>query len=123
MIFGAGVLGGAQADLLAVPAADFQVLKIPEGITTEQALLLTTPSPPVGRQPNEPIFHSAPPWRSSAWEPSALRAAQRLHTRHATVFVDSSKGTPQRDHLGATLIPSPRPRLTRRGVAAQTRVD
>lgn len=41
MIFGAGVLGGAQADLLAVPAADFQVLKIPEGITTEQALLLT----------------------------------------------------------------------------------
>ena len=29
------------ADLLAVPAADFQVLKIPEGITTQQALLLT----------------------------------------------------------------------------------
>ncbi|OBF80432.1 dehydrogenase [Mycobacterium sp. 852002-51163_SCH5372311] len=40
-IFGGGVLGGAQADLLAVPAADFLVLKIPEGISTEQALLLT----------------------------------------------------------------------------------
>ncbi|GFG65147.1 putative zinc-binding alcohol dehydrogenase [Mycobacterium kubicae] len=40
-IFGSGALGGAQADLLAVPAADFQLLKIPEGITTEQALLLT----------------------------------------------------------------------------------
>lgn len=40
-IFGSGVLGGAQADLLAVPAADFQVLKIPEAITTEQAVLLT----------------------------------------------------------------------------------
>ena len=40
-IFGGGVLGGAQADLLAVPAADFQLLKIPEGISTEQALLLT----------------------------------------------------------------------------------
>jgi len=40
-IFGGGVLGGAQADLLAVPAADFQLLKMPEGITTEQALLLT----------------------------------------------------------------------------------
>ncbi|BBX96563.1 hypothetical protein MLAC_18570 [Mycobacterium lacus] len=40
-IFGAGALGGAQADLLAVPAADFQVLNIPDGITTEQALLLT----------------------------------------------------------------------------------
>ena len=32
---------GAQADLLAVPAADFQLLKIPDGISTEQALLLT----------------------------------------------------------------------------------
>lgn len=40
-IFGSGVLGGAQADLLAVPAADFQVRKVPKGITTEQALLLT----------------------------------------------------------------------------------
>ncbi|KZS84415.1 alcohol dehydrogenase catalytic domain-containing protein [Mycobacterium persicum] len=40
-IFGSGALGGAQADLLAVPAADFQVLKVPDAITTEQALLLT----------------------------------------------------------------------------------
>ena len=40
-IFGSGVLGGAQAELLAVPAADFQLLKMPENITTEQALLLT----------------------------------------------------------------------------------
>ena len=40
-IFGGGVLAGAQADMLAVPAADFQLLKIPDGITTEQALLLT----------------------------------------------------------------------------------
>ncbi|WP_280832721.1 alcohol dehydrogenase catalytic domain-containing protein [Mycolicibacterium frederiksbergense] len=40
-IFGTGALGGAQAELLAVPAADFQLLKIPENISTEQALLLT----------------------------------------------------------------------------------
>ncbi|WP_119185023.1 alcohol dehydrogenase family protein [Mycobacterium decipiens] len=40
-IFGSGTLGGAQADLLAVPAANFQVLKIPDAISTEQALLLT----------------------------------------------------------------------------------
>ncbi|WP_099023379.1 alcohol dehydrogenase catalytic domain-containing protein [Mycolicibacterium palauense] len=40
-IFGSGMLGGAQAELLAVPAADFQLLKIPEGIDTEEALLLT----------------------------------------------------------------------------------
>ncbi|MGA3254502.1 MAG: alcohol dehydrogenase family protein [Mycobacterium sp.] len=40
-IFGSGVLGGAQSELLAVPAADFLARKIPEGINTEQALLLT----------------------------------------------------------------------------------
>ncbi|MGU3498323.1 alcohol dehydrogenase catalytic domain-containing protein [Mycobacterium sp. C31M] len=40
-IFGSGALGGAQSELLAVPAADFQLLKVPEGISTEQALLLT----------------------------------------------------------------------------------
>lgn len=40
-IFGSGALGGAQAELLAVPAADFQLLSVPEGINTEQALLLT----------------------------------------------------------------------------------
>ncbi|OMC04469.1 dehydrogenase [Mycobacterium sp. NS-7484] len=40
-IFGSGALGGAQAELLAVPAADFQLLAVPDGITTEQALLLT----------------------------------------------------------------------------------
>ncbi|MHA3024355.1 alcohol dehydrogenase catalytic domain-containing protein [Mycobacterium sp. BMJ-28] len=41
LIFGSGALGGAQSELLAVPAADFQLLAIPEGIDTEQALLLT----------------------------------------------------------------------------------
>ncbi|MGA5466151.1 zinc-binding dehydrogenase [Mycobacterium sp. NPDC050041] len=40
-IFGAGVLGGAQSELLAVPAADFQLLAVPDGIDDEQALLLT----------------------------------------------------------------------------------
>jgi 2-desacetyl-2-hydroxyethyl bacteriochlorophyllide A dehydrogenase len=40
-VFGAGVLGGAQSELLAVPAADFQLLRLPEDIDTEEALLLT----------------------------------------------------------------------------------
>jgi 2-desacetyl-2-hydroxyethyl bacteriochlorophyllide A dehydrogenase len=40
-IFGSGALGGAQSELLAVPAADFQLLQVPEGIDTEAALLLT----------------------------------------------------------------------------------
>ena len=41
LIFGSGALGGAQSELLAVPAADFQLLTIPEGVDTEEALLLT----------------------------------------------------------------------------------
>ena len=40
-IFGSGALGGAQADLLAVPAADFQLLKIPEGITVTSGYIPT----------------------------------------------------------------------------------
>jgi 2-desacetyl-2-hydroxyethyl bacteriochlorophyllide A dehydrogenase len=40
-IFGAGALGGAQSELLAVPAADFQLLRLPDNIQTETALLLT----------------------------------------------------------------------------------
>jgi 2-desacetyl-2-hydroxyethyl bacteriochlorophyllide A dehydrogenase len=40
-IFGAGALGGAQSELLAVPAADFQLLRLPDDIDTEEALLLT----------------------------------------------------------------------------------
>jgi len=40
-VFGAGELGGAQADALAVPGADFQLMRIPDGIDDEAALLLT----------------------------------------------------------------------------------
>ncbi|MBZ5739410.1 alcohol dehydrogenase catalytic domain-containing protein [Nocardioides mangrovi] len=40
-VFGAGELGGGQSDLLAVPAADFQLLPLPEAIDDEAALLLT----------------------------------------------------------------------------------
>ncbi|TFV58046.1 dehydrogenase [Mycobacterium sp. PS03-16] len=40
-IFGTGALGGAQSELLAVPAADFQLLSLPEDIDDHQALLLT----------------------------------------------------------------------------------
>ncbi len=40
-VFGSGVLGGCQATHVAVPAADFQLLEIPEGVTDEAALLLT----------------------------------------------------------------------------------
>ena len=40
-VFGAGELGGGQSELLAVPAADFQLLAVPDGISDEAALLLT----------------------------------------------------------------------------------
>ncbi len=40
-VFGSGMLGGGQATSVAVPAADFQMLAIPEGIDDEAALLLT----------------------------------------------------------------------------------
>jgi 2-desacetyl-2-hydroxyethyl bacteriochlorophyllide A dehydrogenase len=40
-VFGSGVLGGGQATAVAVPAADFQLLAIPEGVDDEAALLLT----------------------------------------------------------------------------------
>ena len=40
-VFGSGELGGAQSDLVAVPAADFNLLEIPVGVSDEAALLLT----------------------------------------------------------------------------------
>lgn len=41
LVFGSGFLPGGQADAVAVPGADFQLLRIPEGIDDEAALLLT----------------------------------------------------------------------------------
>lgn len=40
-VFGSGLLGGAQGELLAVPSADFNLLPVPEGIDEDAALLLT----------------------------------------------------------------------------------
>lgn len=40
-VFGSGMLPGGQATRVAVPAADFQLLAIPEGVDDEAALLLT----------------------------------------------------------------------------------
>jgi 2-desacetyl-2-hydroxyethyl bacteriochlorophyllide A dehydrogenase len=40
-VFGSGALPGGQATAVAVPAADFQLLGIPEGMDDESALLLT----------------------------------------------------------------------------------
>jgi 2-desacetyl-2-hydroxyethyl bacteriochlorophyllide A dehydrogenase len=40
-VFGSGELGGGQSSLLAVPAADFQLLHVPDGVDDHAALLLT----------------------------------------------------------------------------------
>ncbi|MGI4813881.1 MAG: alcohol dehydrogenase catalytic domain-containing protein [Janthinobacterium lividum] len=45
-VYGLGLeLGGCQAEAIAVPAADFNALRIPEGITDDQALILTDSLP------------------------------------------------------------------------------
>lgn len=86
-IFGAGVLGGAQAELLAVPAADFQLLKIPESINTEQALLLTdnlATGWAAAKRANIPIGGSVAVVGLGAVGMCALRSALTLGA--ATVF-------------------------------------
>lgn len=41
-VFGFGIgLGGCQAELIRVPAADYNAARLPEGITVDQAILLT----------------------------------------------------------------------------------
>lgn len=40
-VLGAGELGGAQASAIAIHAADFQLLAVPEGMSDDAALLLT----------------------------------------------------------------------------------
>ncbi|MDE3203179.1 MAG: alcohol dehydrogenase catalytic domain-containing protein [Acidobacteriota bacterium] len=40
-VFGSGALAGGQAEAVAVPAADFQMIRIPEGVDDRSALLLT----------------------------------------------------------------------------------
>jgi len=40
-VFGSGSLPGGQASSVAVPSADFQMLRIPDGVDDEAALLLT----------------------------------------------------------------------------------
>ena len=97
-IFGGGVLGGAQADLLAVPAADFLLLKIPEGISTEQALLLTDNLATGWARPSGPTFRSGARSRCSVWERSAcVRCAARFSKVPQTVFaVDRVAGRLER---------------------------
>lgn len=44
-VFGTGMLGGGQAEAVAVPAADFNCLPVPDGLSDEAALLLTDALP------------------------------------------------------------------------------
>jgi threonine dehydrogenase-like Zn-dependent dehydrogenase len=109
-IFGGGVLDGAQADLLAVPAADFQLLKMPEGITTEQALLLTDNLPTgwaAAQRADIPYGGTVAVIGLGAVGLCALRSA--LFQGAATVFaVDRVDGRLDRAaHWGATPIKAP----------------
>lgn len=109
-IFGGGVLGGAQADLLAVPAADFQLLKVPDGISTEQALLLTdnlATGWAAARRADIPFGGTVAVIGLGAVGLCALRSA--LVQGAATVFaVDRVEGRLQRaEKWGATPLTSP----------------
>jgi 2-desacetyl-2-hydroxyethyl bacteriochlorophyllide A dehydrogenase len=109
-IFGGGVLGGAQADLLAVPAADFQVRKMPDGISTEQALLLTDNLPTgwaAAQRADIPFGGTVAVIGLGAVGLCALRSA--FFQGAATVFaVDKVEGRLQRAaRWGATPITSP----------------
>jgi alcohol dehydrogenase len=55
--FGAG-LGGAQADLLAVPAADSTLMKLPDSIDDEAALLLASMSSVMTTSRRRRLLHS-----------------------------------------------------------------
>ena len=109
-IFGGGVLPGAQADLLAVPAADFQLLKMPEGISTEQALLLTdnlATGWAAAQRADIPFGGSVAVIGLGAVGLCALRSA--LFQGAATVFAaDRVEGRLRRaERWGATPITSP----------------
>lgn len=109
-VFGGGVLGGAQADVLAVPAADFQLRKVPEGISTEQALLLTdnlATGWAGARRADFPVGGTVAVFGMGAVGLCALRSAFFLGA--ATVFaVDQVEGRLQRAaQWGATPVPAP----------------
>jgi alcohol dehydrogenase len=109
-IFGSGVLGGAQAELLAVPAADFQLLKMPENITTEQALPLTdnlATGWAAAKRADIPVGGTAVVIGLGAVGLCALRSA--LFLGAARVFAVDPV-TARRDRaaaLGAVAIPAP----------------
>ncbi|OBK55534.1 zinc-binding dehydrogenase [Mycobacterium kubicae] len=109
-IFGSGALGGAQADLLAVPAADFQLLKIPEGITTEQALLLTdnlATGWAAAQRADIPYGGTVAVIGLGAVGLCALRSAY-LQGAAQVFAIDRVDGRRQRAaHWGATPIPAP----------------
>ncbi|KMO70849.1 alcohol dehydrogenase catalytic domain-containing protein [Mycolicibacterium chlorophenolicum] len=109
-IFGSGLLGGAQADLLAVPAADFQLLRIPEGIDTEAALLLTdnlATGWAAATRADIPVGGSVAVIGAGAVGQCALRSAYVLGA--ARVFaIDPVEGRRDRAaEAGATPVPAP----------------
>lgn len=87
-IFGSGLLGGAQSDLLAVPAADFQLLAVPDGLGAEEALLLTDNLPTgwaAAKRADIPVGGTVAVIGAGAVGQCAVRSAFALGA--ATVFV------------------------------------
>ncbi len=109
-IFGSGLLGGAQADLLAVPAADFQLLRIPEGIDTEAALLLTdnlATGWAAARRADIPLGGTVAVIGAGAVGQCALRSALLLGA--AKVFVVDPVASRRDRAVSAGAVPVPAP--------------
>ncbi|MEH3140472.1 MAG: alcohol dehydrogenase catalytic domain-containing protein [Mycobacterium kyogaense] len=109
-IFGSGVLGGAQAELMAVPAADFQLLRVPDGIDTEAALLLTdnlATGWAAAKRADIPVGGTVAVIGAGSVGQCAVRSA--LFLGAATVFVvDPVESRRERAALaGATAAPPP----------------
>jgi 2-desacetyl-2-hydroxyethyl bacteriochlorophyllide A dehydrogenase len=109
-IFGSGVLGGAQAELMAVPAADFQLLKMPENISTEQALLLTdnlATGWAAAQRADIPVGGTAVVIGLGAVGLCALRSALFLGAARVFAVDPVAARRDRAAHMGGTPIPAP----------------
>ena len=102
-VFGSGGLGGGQATAVAVPAADFQLLRIPEGVDDEAALLLTDNLNTGWIGAKRADFRAgAAPSSCSAW---ARSGSVRCGPRWRSAPVGS--WPPTRSRVGAIAAPTP----------------
>ena len=120
-VFGTSLeLHGGQAEAVAVPAADASVVKIPEGITVEQAVLLTDilPTGYLGAQraditPGDTVVSSAS--ARSACSPSSARSSTARRASSRSTWSPTAWPAPRSSAPSRSTPPAvtPWPRCTR----------